>query len=132
MKPETHTLNLKESLNEIENAVKTGLEGKQRTIGFHTSAACADLFEIYLHKIGVLPEDHMFKHEWLLSNKKIDEKLPSDFKGKKEIIPLVRAVENKRNNFCYGKKKSPEELGELISDFNKVKAKFEELGVEIL
>jgi len=122
-------VNLKESLTEIEKAIKEGLEGKQRTIGFHASAACADMLEIYLHRLNFLPEDSILKHEWLLSKNKLEQKLPFDFKGKEDILKLIKQVEIKRNNFCYGKPKSFEELSSLIEDFNKVKKKFEELGM---
>ena len=50
MKIESHLENLKESIREIEIAVKEGLEKKQRTIGFHTSSAAIDILEIILHK----------------------------------------------------------------------------------
>jgi len=114
---------------EIEGAVKSGLEGKQRTLGFHTSAACADMLEIHLHKLGLLPDDHLLKHEWFVSKNKLKEKLPFDFKGKDELLELIRSVEIKRNNFCYGKKKTIGELESLVDDFNKVKQKFDELEV---
>jgi hypothetical protein len=129
MKVSSHLSNLKESINEIENAVKAGLEGKQRTLGFHASAACAGMLEIYLHRLGLLPEDNILKHEWLLSKNKLEQKLPFEFEGKAEILQLVGQVESQRNNFCYGKKKSFEELSSLVEDFNKVKKKFYKMGI---
>jgi len=46
MKIESHLENLEESIREIENAIKEGLEKKQRTLGFHTSSAAIDMLEI--------------------------------------------------------------------------------------
>lgn len=131
MKVANNINNLKESLTEIENAIKAGLETKQRTIGFHTSAACVDMLEIYLHKLNLLSDDYLIKHEWLASKNKISEKLGFEFRGKGELLKLIKEVEIKRNNFCYGKKKSFNELSQLIEDFNKVKHKFEELGADL-
>jgi hypothetical protein len=131
MKIESHKANLKESLKEIENAVKAGLEEKQRTVGFHTSAACVDMFEIYLHKLSLLSWDSIIKHEWFLSKRKIEEKVPFDFPGRSELIEMIRGIEMKRNNLCYGKRRTFEELATLVEDFNKVKKKFEALGITI-
>ena len=129
MKIEHHLENLKESLSEIENAIKSGLVNKQRSLGFHASRVCVDMLEMHLHKLGLLPEDNLIKHEWLLSKNKLKEKLPFEFKFKEDILLLIEAVESRRNNFCYGKRRSFEELSALVEDFNKVKKKFEGLGL---
>ncbi|MCK5322426.1 MAG: hypothetical protein KAJ47_04125 [Candidatus Aenigmarchaeota archaeon] len=130
MKIDNHLVNLKESLEEIKSAVRQGLVNKQRSLGFHTSAACVDMFEIFLHKNGYLPEDHVIKHEWFTSMNKMKEKVPYDFEDKEELLDLIRKVEIKRNNFCYGKKKDFDELVSLVEDFNNVKNKFAELGID--
>jgi hypothetical protein len=121
--------NVLESIREIRSAIISGLTHKQRTIGFHTSAASIDMLEIYLHKEGLLPEDSILKHDWFLSKYKIEEKLPFDFPRKNEILGLIREVESKRNNFCYGKRKSHEELSSIVEKFNDLKSIFEGLGI---
>ena len=72
MKIESHLENLEESFREIENAVKEGLEKKQRTIGFHTSSAAIDMLEIILHKNNLIDPGFVIKHEWLNSKRKIE------------------------------------------------------------
>jgi len=39
---------------EIENAIKSGLVNKQRSLGFHASTACADMLEMLLHKNSLI------------------------------------------------------------------------------
>ena len=53
MKIESHLENLKESVAEIEIAVKVGLIQKQRTIGFHTSAGAIDMLETIFHSLNL-------------------------------------------------------------------------------
>ncbi|MBS3122003.1 hypothetical protein J4434_03920 [Candidatus Woesearchaeota archaeon] len=129
MKIESHVRNLKESLDEIADAIKQGIVNKQRTIGFHTSAACADMFEILLHKKNLIPPDILIKHEWFASKNKINEKFRFEFDGKKEIIEMISEIERKRNILCYGKPQREEELEKIIILFNQIKEKFKELGL---
>lgn len=129
MKIENHIRNLKESLRKIDEAVKEGLADNQRTIGFNTSAACADMFEILLHKRNLLPIELIIKHEWLASKKKIKEKISFDFDGREELLDLMGSIEKKRNILCYGTPQKEEILEEIILLFNKIKEKFMELGL---
>ncbi|MEW5896255.1 MAG: hypothetical protein AB1668_01055 [Nanoarchaeota archaeon] len=129
MKIENHLKNLKESLRKIDEAIKEGLSDNQRTIGFHTSAACADMLEILLHKKNLLPTELIIKHEWLASESKIKEKFIFDFDGRNEILKIISAIEKKRNTLCYGSPQDEEILEEIILLFNKAKNKFKELGL---
>lgn len=45
MNIETHLRNLKESLEVIRESIEKGLVERQRTLGFNTSAAAADMIE---------------------------------------------------------------------------------------
>lgn len=132
MKIESHIENLKESVLEIENAVKEGLEKKQRSIGFHTSAAAIDMLEIILHKQKLIDPGFVIKHEWLNSKKKTEEKLSFDFPKKKEILSYITKIELERNKLCYGKRQDEKSLEKLILEFNKLKKLFEEVtGYEL-
>ena len=126
MKIESHLENLKESIREIDKAITEGLSKKQRTLGFHTSAAAIDILEIILHKSNLIDPGFMIKHEWFNSKRKIEEKFNFDFSNKKEIIRLITSIENMRNNFCYGKRQDEETLEKLIQDFNRLKNIFKE------
>jgi len=129
MKIEDHLKNLKESLEVIEESIEKGVVERQRNIGFNTSVACADMLEIYLHKNNLIDPGFIIKHEWFKSKKKLKEKFPFDFSKKEEILNLISKIEEKRDILCYGKPQSIELLQELIDNFNKVKEKFREIGV---
>lgn len=127
MKIESHLENLKESIKEIEEAITEGLTNKQRSLGFHTSAAAIDFLEIILHKNNLIDPGFVIKHEWFNSKRKISEKFHFDFPNKKEIIKLITNIENIRNKLCYGRRQEKEILENLIKNFNKLKELFLEV-----
>ncbi|HIH37610.1 hypothetical protein J4460_01670 [Candidatus Woesearchaeota archaeon] len=129
MRVEHHLRNLKESLEEVEAAVEKGVLLRQRTIGFHTSAACVDMLEIYLHKKNLIPLSFILKHEWFASKNKIQEKVSFPFSRKDEILSLISKVELKRNILCYGKQQPEQDIEELLHHFNSLRNIMEELGV---
>ncbi|MBI2139812.1 hypothetical protein HYU14_02720 [Candidatus Woesearchaeota archaeon] len=130
MNAEGHRKRLKESLDAISDAIEQGIDEKQRTIGFNASAACADMLEILLHKLNLIDPGFTVKHEWLKSKNKILEKFPFSFPGKEEIFSLIMLVEEKRDILCYGKPQKAEALKEVIENFNAVKKKFSEAGLD--
>ncbi|MBI2542372.1 hypothetical protein HYV80_06705 [Candidatus Woesearchaeota archaeon] len=129
MKIETHLKNLKESIEVIEESIEKGLVERQRNIGFNTSAACIDMLEILLHKNDLIDPGFIIKHEWLKSANKIKEKFPFDFSKKNEIIRLISKIEEKRDILCYGKPQKVEIIQEVINNFNTLKEKFKEAGL---
>ncbi len=130
MKIESHLKSLKESFELIDESIERGLLERQRTIGFHTSAACADMLELLLHKKNLIDSGFIVKHEWLKSKNKIKEKFPFDFPNKKDIFSLIFIIESKRDALCYGKPQKIEVVREVIDNFNKLKAKFREVGLD--
>ncbi|PIN91361.1 hypothetical protein COU57_00955 [Candidatus Pacearchaeota archaeon CG10_big_fil_rev_8_21_14_0_10_32_14] len=128
MKIESHLENLKESLIEIEDAITKGLEEKQRSLGFHTSAAAIDMLEILLHEKNLIDYGFVIKHEWFNSKKRIKEKFSFEFPHKNEIINLISKIEAVRNTLCYGKRQDKEVLRDLIDNFNKLKSIFMEVS----
>ena len=130
MKLETHYANLHESMEEIENAIKKGIAKKQRSIGFHASAAAADIYEIILHQKNLITPGFLVKHNWFAAKNKIKTKLPYDFPEKEEIIALIMSIEEERNKLCYGSPRSEEEIKKVIENFNKLKIKFRAMGYE--
>jgi hypothetical protein len=132
MKIENHIGNLKESILEIEEAVKNGLINKQRSLGFHASAGAVDIIETILHKNNLIDMGFITKHEWFNSKRKIQEKFNFDFPRKTEILDLAAKIEFVRNSLCYGKRQNEKVLEELVLNFNKLKQIFmEETGYEL-
>ena len=127
MKIESHLENLKESVREIESAVKVGLSEKQRSIGFHTSAGAIDMLEIIFHHFNLIDPGFVIKHEWFNSARLVEEKIPFIFPKKKEILDLIMKVESVRNKFCYGKRQDEFSLEEVVHDFIKLKDLFIEV-----
>lgn len=132
MKIELHIRNLKESIEEIESAIKIGIKERQRTIGFHASAAAADMLEIMLHKENLIDPGFVIKHEWFASKNKIKEKFPFNFKEKEKILELISNIEKERNKLCYGKPQPEKIIINIINNFNELRKKFEVLANEKL
>ena len=128
MKIEDHLRNLKESITLIEESIEKGVLERQRSIGFHVSAASVDMLEILLHKKDLIDPGFIIKHQWFASKNKIKEKFPFDFPDKNEIFDLMHTIEEKRNILCYGKPQKAELIQEVIGNFNKLKSKFREAG----
>lgn len=129
MKIENHLEKLKESLKVIEESIEKGLIERQQTIGFHTSVANANMLEIYLHKLNLIDTGFMTKHEWFNSKNLLKDKFPFDFPRKEEILEFAMKIEEKRNVLCYGKPQKIEIIQEVLSNFNKLKKIFKEMGV---
>lgn len=132
MNIDAHWRNLKESLEAIEESIEKGLAERQRNIGFNTSAASADMLEILLHQNDLIDPGFMVKHDWFNSKRKLEEKFPFDFRNKKEILGLVFKIEEKRNLLCYGKPQKIELIEEVLNNFNQLKNKFREAGLNEL
>ncbi len=125
MKAEDHRQAIKESLEVIKEAVQLGLEQRQRTIGFHCSAAAIDLLELFLHQHNAINPGKVIKHDFFASEKKALRKLPEDFPDKSIIVPLLVQLESKRNQLCYGKIKPKDDLEKYLSAFHKVRSFFD-------
>ena len=124
MKIESHMDNLRESIEEINDSVSKGVESRQRTLGFHTSAGAIDMLEIILHEKNLIDFGFVLKHDWFNSKRRVLEKLDFDFQKKDEIIKLMLKIENVRNKLCYGKRQEEKVLIDLIENFNSLKKIF--------
>lgn len=132
MKIEDHWKNLKESLEVLGDSIEKGLIERQRTIGFNASAAATDMLEILLHQKSLIDPGFVVKHDWFNSRRKLEEKFHFDFPSKKEILELMFKIEEKRNILCYGKPQKVELIEKTILDFNQLKDKFKEAGLNEL
>ena len=130
MKIENHYLRLKENLDVLDDSIKIDIIKRQSTIGFCVSAASIHMIEILLHKNNLIDSSYIIKHEWFKSKHKIDDKINFEFPKKEEIIELLKDIQEKRNELCYGTPKKEEEIVDYITKFNKLKEIFESLGVK--
>ena len=130
MKIEEHVRGIRESLRLLEYAIEKGLVDNQRTVGFNASAAAIDLLELYLHKNSLIDPGFIIKHDWFLSKNKIGEKINFDFPKKREIIEIIMRIEDKRIPLCYGRKQKEDVVRSVMEDFNELKDKFEEAGLD--
>lgn len=130
MKLEEHKARLLESLSVIDECIEKGVTERQRNIGFNTSAAAVDMFEIFLHKNNLIDPGFVIKHEWFNSANKVRATFSYDFSHKKEIIALMSKIEGKRNVLCYGRTQQPEVIGELLRDFNVLRNLMKGEGID--
>jgi hypothetical protein len=128
-----HKKKIKEHLEEIEDAIKEGIENKPVTIGFHTSACAIQFLELYLHIINKITISKIVKHDWFKrpqeKQKKeplIERKLNADFYKKKEIYNLIYSLEEDRTILMYGKP-AEKQIKNIINNFLKLKEIFMEL-----
>ncbi|HDD45842.1 MAG TPA: hypothetical protein ENG42_00045 [Candidatus Aenigmarchaeota archaeon] len=129
MKIEEHVKNIRESLEEIEEAIELGLERRQRSLGFHVSVCATEIVEVMLHKLGLLSEERILKHTDFSSIRKAKETLHFDFPEKDKIINLLVEIEKRRNILCYGKRRKKDELEDYLNLFNELKNIVEKEGV---
>ncbi len=130
MKIEDHLRNINESLELIKEGVQKGIQNRQRSIGFNTSVAGVEMFEVFLHKENLLHPSLILKHNWFGSKKIANKKLDFDFPDKNKIINLLYKIEEKRNILCYGKQRSVEEIKMALNYFNELKSLFESKGLK--
>jgi hypothetical protein len=129
MNIDAHKRALKESMDEIRSAISIGIDRRQRTIGFHCSAAAIDLLEIYLHEQNLISPGTSIKHDFFASEKKSKSRLP-EFPKKAKVLSLLIYLESKRNTLTYGKAQSRDVIEKYIETFNSIVEIFEDLGVE--
>lgn len=98
-----------------------GLENSQRIIGLHASRGIVELLSEFLHQKKLISEGFQLNHRWFKSEK-VMEKLPQ-FNSKEEIVKGLIKLENLCENLSYGKKKSSQEIEEVVSLFTKLEEK---------
>ena len=130
MNTEGHRRAIRESLEEIKEAVQKGVMERQRTIGFHCSVAAADMLEILLHERNLIDPGTTIKHEFFASARKADERLPMEFPEKGILIELMVELETRRNALCYGRPQPKESIEQFLMIFNKLRKIFDKLGVK--
>jgi hypothetical protein len=130
MLEESHRARIKESLEVIADSVARGLAERQRTIGFHASAASADMLELYLHRMGLIDPGAVLKHEWFTSMRRAEEHLPPTFEGKAELVPLLIRIESRRSLLCYATPRAEEVVEEVLLAFHELRKVLRRLGLD--
>lgn len=130
---EEHRKKIIEHLEEIEDAINSGIERKPVTIGFHCSACVIQYLELYLHLTNKISIGKIIKHDWFKKPKPeqkieplIERKLPVIFPKKEEIYKLIYILEEERNILMYGKP-AENQIKNMLENFNKLKTIFKEL-----
>jgi len=129
---EEHKKKISEHLEEIDDAIKQGIEKKPVTIGFHCSACPLQFLELYLHLLNKIPIGKIIKHDWFKRPKidqkiepLIERKLPVIFPKKEEIYNLIYTLEEERNTLMYGKP-TKAQIEKVLIEFKKLKEIFVE------
>lgn len=130
MKVEDHLRNINESLEIIQENIQSGIQDRQRSIGFNTSVAGVEMFEVFLHKENLLHPSSILKHNWFGSKRIAKDKLDFDFLDKNKIISLLCKIEERRNILCYGKQRPVSEIKSTLDYFNELKSLFESKGLK--
>jgi len=131
MKIEKHQEIINEVLEEVNSALndKRGLLPHQRRLAFSLSLGAVNILEQYFHTLNIIKEGSKINHRWF---KKKEDTLkdyiqrqivsPLDsIENIKEILSLVKEIENKRDDIAYGPPVKEELLQEKINLFLKLK-----------
>jgi|SRR3989344_7656298 len=120
MKIEEHDKAYEEHKKNIDRAIEEGIEGNQRNIGFNISQGSVELFAILMHKLNLIQgSGDQFDHRVFKSNKLLEKKIPGEFTSKKEILDLMKKIEEERISLCYGSRKSKQRIERAIENFNE-------------
>lgn len=130
MNVEDHRKAVKESLDVLKEAIQVGIEQRQRTIGFHASAAAVDMLELFLHQQNAINPGKVIKHDFFGSAKKAQRMLPEEFDDKPRIMPLLVQLESKQNQLCYGKQKPKDQIESYLSLFTEIHTFFDAHNVK--
>jgi len=122
MKIEEHEKAYEEHLENIKRIIDEGIEENQRNLGYNISQGSVELFSIFLHKLHLIQGsgdqlDHRVFRSKILSEKK----LPSEFPSKKEILDIMKKIEEERNALCYGSRKSKERIEKAVKNFQELR-----------
>ncbi len=130
---EEHKNKIREHLEAIDEAIKSGIERKPITIGFHCSACALQLLELYLHAANKITPGKILKHDWFKRPAKeqkreplIERMLKVEFPKKTEVYNLIYSLEEERNSLLYGKN-TESQIKEVIVNFTQLKEIFAEL-----
>lgn len=127
---EEHKKKIEEHLDEIDDAIKQGIEKKPVTIGFNCSACSLQFLELYLHILNKISVGKIIKHDWFKKPKPeqkkeplIERKLPVTFERKQQIYDLIYTLEEERTSLMYGKPMK-EQIEKVLTEFQKLKEIF--------
>ena len=122
MKIEEHEKAYEEHLKNMKRIIDEGIEENQRNIGYNVSQGSVELFSIFLHKLHLIQgSGDQLDHRIFKSKNLRERKLPSDFPSKKNILDIMKDIEEERNALCYGSRKSRERIEKAIKLFQELR-----------
>ena len=123
-----HRKRIEEHLEELKDAINTGIQLRPATIGFHSMGCAVELLELYLHRKALIDPGKIIKHDWFKRPKQgqkidplIERKLPVNFEGKDEIYGLLYNIEENRDGLIYGNS-SRQQIELVLEAFQKLKS----------
>ena len=126
-----HRRKIEEHLDEIDDAIRDGMENKPITLGFHCSSCALEFLESYLHLENKIPLGKILKHDWFKrphdGQKKeplIERVMPVEFERKEEIYGLIYSLEKERNSLIYGKP-TEEQIKKVVEVFLELREIFD-------
>ena len=120
MKIEEHEKAYEEHLENVKRIIDEGLEENQRNLGYNISQGSVELFSIFLHKLHLIQgSGDQLDHRVFRSKSLSEKKLPSEFPSKKEILDIMKKIEEERNALCYGSRKNKERIEKAVKKNNK-------------
>ncbi len=122
MRLEEHDKAYQEHKRNIDRAIEEGIKENQRNIGYNISQGSVELFAIFLHKLYLLQgSGDQFDHRIFKSENLIKKKIPPEFPSRKEILRIMKLIEDERTPLCYGSRKPEERIEKFISYFNQLR-----------
>lgn len=122
MKIEEHEKAYEEHKKALDRMIEEGIEENQRNIAYNISQGSVELLALFLHKLNFFQSSgDQIDHRIFKSKNLIDSKLNFDFPQKREILELMKNIEEERNALCYGSRKPKQRIEKIILDFNRLR-----------
>lgn len=122
MRIEEHEKAYEEHKKNIDRAIEEGIEKNQRNLAYNISQGSVELFAILMHKLHLIQgSGDQFDHRIFKSPNLLRKKVSFDFSSKKEILELMKKIEDERIALCYGSRKPVERIKEVLKNFNELR-----------
>lgn len=115
---QNHKENIKEFLKDINEKIDNELIlERQKILGFTTSEASTELFEILLHKKNLVTPGFHVNHRFFASKKIARDKFDFEFPNREKILDHLVKQEEYREKLCYGKTKEKKLVEKALKNF---------------
>lgn len=130
---QNHKKNIEEFLKDINEKIDNELIlERQKILGFTTSEASTELFEMLLHKENLVTPGFHVNHRFFPLKKIAKNRFDFEFPNKEEILNHLVTQEKYREKLCYGKTKEKKLVEKALKNFFNFKKIIEkEIGERI-